>query len=44
MGTCRLAGSPIVSAGETVVAHARNTHRFSNIDKETSRMLVLITP
>ncbi|WP_158940391.1 cupin domain-containing protein [Burkholderia sp. S171] len=34
----------IASAGETVVGHAGSTHRFTNIDKETSRMLVLITP
>jgi quercetin dioxygenase-like cupin family protein len=34
----------IASAGETVVGHAGRTHRFTNIDKETSRMLVLITP
>jgi quercetin dioxygenase-like cupin family protein len=34
----------IASAGETVVGHAGSTHCFTNIDKETSRMLVLITP
>ncbi|WP_144107583.1 cupin domain-containing protein [Paraburkholderia sp. BCC1886] len=34
----------IVSTGETVVGPAGSTHRFTNIDKETSRMLVLITP
>ncbi|WP_036026120.1 cupin domain-containing protein [Paraburkholderia dilworthii] len=34
----------IASAGETVVGPAGSTHRFTNIDKETSRMLVLITP
>ena len=32
------------SAGETVVGPLGSTHRFINIDKETSRMLVLITP
>ncbi|CAD6548178.1 cupin domain-containing protein [Paraburkholderia metrosideri] len=34
----------IASAGETVVGHAGSTHRFTNIDQQTSRMLVLITP
>jgi quercetin dioxygenase-like cupin family protein len=34
----------VVSAGETLVAHAGSTHRFTNIDDQASRMLVLITP
>lgn len=34
----------IASAGETAAGPAGSTHRFTNIDKETSRMLVLITP
>lgn len=34
----------VVSAGETVVARAGSTHRFTNIDARRSRMLVLITP
>ncbi|MFM0202815.1 cupin domain-containing protein [Paraburkholderia fungorum] len=34
----------VVSAGETLVAHVGSTHRFTNIDDQASRMLVLITP
>ncbi|MFC0397962.1 cupin domain-containing protein [Paraburkholderia rhizosphaerae] len=34
----------VVQAGETLTALVGTTHRFVNIDDETSRMLVLISP
>ena len=34
----------VVGAGETLTAHAGTTHRFTSIDDQASRMLVLITP
>jgi quercetin dioxygenase-like cupin family protein len=34
----------ILKAGETLTALVGTTHRFVNIDDETSRMLVLISP
>jgi quercetin dioxygenase-like cupin family protein len=34
----------VVRAGETLTALVGTTHRFVNIDDETSRMLVLISP